>query len=424
MPGPGSGPREGALGQAARLGEKVSISPSACFILARHQRARYARAAARSLPALGPASAGAAGRGAGLCEGDRQGEECSPLRGGLQRPPKRRQVFCLTQPVVAGLSCADSRRAQPFSTSGCRKLLQNGADPNNIVNGCLSLYSAAFHKQHDMVKVLLNKGANPYQRAPCTRGFTPFDAAKARGGSLVLEAFEKHVANRTASSNSSSASNSTTAALAEELVAISEAGHRAAVAALLNSGASPHAEWRNRSALFAAADKGHSDVVKLLISRGADPNRPTNASGCFPLHAAVMGGHRDVAFQLITSGADATTLCRGRSVADTADAMGHHELATSIRQAIPKRVPSPAPVPHNSTDKAIQQATALATAKTALKHASSLARRKRQPPPTVDALSFLSPATLRTMCAFLTQAGTPKEVAKLHRLRVCARKEH
>ena len=81
-------------------------------------------------------------------------------------------------------------------------------------------------------------------------------------------------------------------------------GHEDVVQLLLERGANPRiADGSGSSPLHLAAQDGRKDIVKLLLDEAADPNAQAQG-GLTSLHVAVFGGHREVVQILLDRGAN------------------------------------------------------------------------------------------------------------------------
>ena len=143
-------------------------------------------------------------------------------------------------------------------TNEVKKLVSAGGWMNvNCVAGrkqSTPLYQAAWHGYTDVVKVLLDGGAEPDK--PNCAGYTP----------LHVVAFS-----------------------------FSNKGRTDVVKLLLDGGAQPNKENHNNgmTPLSIAAEFGHKEMIQLLLERGADPYK-TDRWGRTPLHFALRWGHKEV----------------------------------------------------------------------------------------------------------------------------------
>lgn len=131
-------------------------------------------------------------------------------------------------------------------------LLEYGGIIEDKVLKKASLYMAAAQGKEDLVRLLLDKGANPNTRNEL--GMSPL-----------------HVA--------------------------TQKGHLSVVHLLLDNGADVNAKTPHpteMTPLHLASHHGHKDVVELLLSRGAD-NNSRDFTGWKALHYAVVAGHEGIA---------------------------------------------------------------------------------------------------------------------------------
>ncbi|XP_014671481.1 PREDICTED: ankyrin-1-like [Priapulus caudatus] len=169
-----------------------------------------------------------------------------------------------------------------------RMLLSHGADANAADSqGRNSLYYAAFSGWLDIVRLLLEAGADPtslYHAACLVR----MDI-----GRLLLEAgADPNVAK--------------TNSRAMPLMMAVNKGDEAVVRMLLSHGADANAaDSYGQTTLYQAACFDRLDIVRLLLEAGADPNVAQNMSEKMPLMMAVNKGKEAVVQMLLSHGADA-----------------------------------------------------------------------------------------------------------------------
>ncbi len=117
-------------------------------------------------------------------------------------------------------------------------------------------------------------------------------------------------------------------------------GKAEAARILLEAGASVDAYGQNPLAnqpLHAAAAGRHIEVCRLLLAAGADVNA-TQHGGYTPLHEAAQHGDAEMVELFLSAGATpGTTDDDGRTPADLAEAAGHHDVATRIREVAAER---------------------------------------------------------------------------------------
>lgn len=195
-------------------------------------------------------------------------------------------------------------------------LLDRGADPNIEGGSCgSSLIAAAISGDENIVRLLLNKGANTRpgsKYSPYWRDYTPKAPISSKESSQDEEV-----------------------QFGSALQAAAYGGHKEIVEMLLKRGAHPDDQDRyGQTALHQAAHQGYKEIVELLLERGADVNRAdsygrtaarwaanygsnlllsllgmkgaelrfTDKTGQNPLHCATAAGHIAVAESLIESG--------------------------------------------------------------------------------------------------------------------------
>ena len=151
-------------------------------------------------------------------------------------------------------------------------LLASGVNVNGVPKGMTPLYSAAINGHNNVVKILLEAGADPNRED------------EDRKNALYWPALN---------------------------------GNTVMVKLLLDAGASPNEYGRTgRTPLHVAASNGNTETVKTLLDAGADPNREDidgNNSLCWP----VRYGNTDIVKMLLKAGADPTMRNKwGRSPLD------------------------------------------------------------------------------------------------------------
>ena len=217
-----------------------------------------------------------------------------------------------------------------------RLLIAKGADVNAKDNeGATPLFSAALDNNKDMENLLLNKGAevdiftasamgdiervkgflkNDPNAIDATQSiFTPFHAAAFSGQTDMM----KFLIEKGANVNAGYPQKPT------PLYWAAYKGHLDAAELLVNKGAIIKSESSNSpSPLFGAAWGGNREIGELLVAKGADVNAK-DSSGWTPLFAAAMTekGHKDMAELLIAKGADVNVKARD----------GHTPLWAAVR---------------------------------------------------------------------------------------------
>eukprot|EP01036_Dinobryon_divergens_P031629 gene31629-41062_t len=266
--------------------------------------------------------------------------------------------------------------------------LDSGADlnwKNKKENECTALFVAAKNAHQDVMKLLLDRGANP--NLPNKNGTTPLHMTAQKSSPEVVTILLEQGADPNLTEKNY---------VETSLHWAAEKGHRNIVALLLERGADPNLTnqagrkpidvarakghrdvvsllekdnspellkqgknlfdasengdilevvaaldagadiyWRHRDAsachsLFIAAKKGHHDIVTLLLDRGANPNL-ANKNGNTPLHAAAHEGHSDVVTLLLKRGANRNLVSKAeRKPIDAARANGHYKIVSLL----------------------------------------------------------------------------------------------
>jgi len=187
---------------------------------------------------------------------------------------------------VSPLEMAVSREALGSGTALVRLLTSAGArlDPNGGMRGAPWLYLATTRPNLEMVRFLLDLGADP--NGAGTRGITPLWNAASRG-------------------------------------------HLDAVVLLLDRGAGVDRRGTDGSVpIRVAAERGHAAVVRALLERGADRGYTDSTTGRNLLHTAALVGHLETVEALVVagvphSGADSAS----RTPLDYARRYGHQRVA-------------------------------------------------------------------------------------------------
>ena len=196
-------------------------------------------------------------------------------------------------------------------------------------NDTTPLYMAVVLGHKDIVRVLLERGADP--NIAGAWGRTPLlTAIRARlddvthmlierGADPNIADHEKHTPLRYASAR----------------------GDTDLVRLLLGRGADPNKTEPHRpdkpwkfpgsTALMCAVYSGHKDIVRLLLEKGAQPNvREGTTQGytaCTPLHYAAIFGYKDIAQFLLDAGANINRTDKdGRTPLKCATEKGHQDV--------------------------------------------------------------------------------------------------
>lgn len=196
------------------------------------------------------------------------------------------------------------RAAEATNVAMVRALLALGVDTNTAdLAGYTPLHyavhnraSALFRAKDDVIRLLLNAGANPNaaaHRSSHGKGATPLILAASQAPTSVVEQLIRAGADVNVID-------------AAKRTPVSEAiGRSENFAALLTAGANitPLTKGSNgKPALLTAAEKGNTVAVDALLAAGSDPNKMYR--GKAPLHLAAAKSHTTVVAALLAAGAD------------------------------------------------------------------------------------------------------------------------
>jgi ankyrin repeat protein len=138
-----------------------------------------------------------------------------------------------------------------------------GADVNAVrTDGSSALLYAAYQGDADLVKALLDKGANPNLRNEY--GAFPLSESVQQGSQAIIDMLLAHKADPNLGNVESETA----------LMVAARSGNLAAAQALLKAGAKVNAKetWGGQSAVMWAAAQSQTEMLKLLIKNGADVN--------------------------------------------------------------------------------------------------------------------------------------------------------
>ena len=168
------------------------------------------------------------------------------------------------------------------------------ADPNEVrTNGYTPLHFAAYAGHTDVVRLLLDGGANPNIIAMTEDSVTPLFLAAQKGHTAVVRLLLAHNADPNAISYPLAGDTKKKTKTTPCYVAAGN-GHEAVVRLLLAHNADPNAKTNNGATpCVVAAQNGHAAVVNALLAGGADPKIAMNDKST-PLMMARDRYHRDV----------------------------------------------------------------------------------------------------------------------------------
>lgn len=212
--------------------------------------------------------------------------------------------------------------AKSGSSADIEAALADGADINakDVGNGITALIWASQNGHIDVVKVLLDKGADINIKN--SNGVTSLIMAIQNSSMDIV----KLLLDKGAEVNTVRPNDSVT-----PLIMALWKGNSDIIKLLLDKGADVNAKLPSIgiTAIFMATQNGYVDVVKLLIEKGADVNVKEINSGTTPLMAATIHGQPEVAKLLLESGADvnAKTTTTGQTALMIASQQGKTEIA-------------------------------------------------------------------------------------------------
>ncbi|RTE84046.1 hypothetical protein BHE90_001465 [Fusarium euwallaceae] len=185
-------------------------------------------------------------------------------------------------------------------------LFDAGAQLNAQTSRCLGF--AVQHRSNDIVRLLLEKGANPNQVCLGRKATTtPIHMAVMRDDYDLDTEVLKTLIEFGADVNASSGEGYPLEIISSEIMALGEGGFKdydleEARDLLLQAHANPG--LFNQSKLQRAAEKGDISQVRSLIASGENVNEPANDNGgATALQHAAMHGHLGIAILLIENGA-------------------------------------------------------------------------------------------------------------------------
>jgi uncharacterized protein len=177
-----------------------------------------------------------------------------------------------------------------------KNILSKDVDVNKYSrNGLFPLWRAAADNKLEICKLLIDNGANIYQKSKVKPGKTSAIYLPTQEGyiDIVKLLIEKGV-----DVNTNEFHNVTPLRIA------AQNGHLEIVKYLIAKGAIIDTKADDKATpLEVAASKGHIEIAKVLIENGADVNS-TDKDGDFPIGEAAKRGYIDMIQLLIDNGAD------------------------------------------------------------------------------------------------------------------------
>ena len=243
------------------------------------------------------------------------------LNGGVMTPYGRTPVLVHLLKLVDEYPFKKGYESDRNKSLLAEAVLDAGADPNvtdKSGNHVVSL--AVHHRNINMIKLLLNKGADP-KMVKLGAQDSLLDWARMPDKDIIALLI----------SNGADPTKADLWGITPLIILSGRADMYDTVKMLLNNGSDPNsAALHGITPLYKAAKSGHKDLVQLLLDNAADPNKATT-DGNTPLHGAAMHGHRDVVKILLERGAKtATTNKAGEAPWHVAERAGHKDLAKML----------------------------------------------------------------------------------------------
>ena len=211
--------------------------------------------------------------------------------------------------------------ARVGDAEGVARLLDQGLDPNVTVGGTPLLCKAVTFCQPTVVRLLLQRGANPDGRNG--RGMRALHVTAFNDRADIAELLAAAGADVNARDNEGVMP-----------LTVAKARRNLAVAAVLEAyGAANCWAGLRGGELLDAAERGDAEELKVLIQGGAHAGL-VGPQLVTPLHLAAVGNHADAVRVLIEAGAATDAqLSQGQAPLHLAARQGHIEAATALLDA-------------------------------------------------------------------------------------------
>lgn len=182
--------------------------------------------------------------------------------------------------------------AERGDLNSVKNMLERGVNPDAMNNGWTALHFAAQSGRMEIMKILLEKGADIEARA--AGRVTPLYLAAVRGqvnaaALLLSNGAVVDVENRSGLT---------------PLYAAAQRGDVPMVSCLLKAGANINHSGRNGwTPLHIAVQSGYSEIVEIMLENGADVHAVDLHGGWSVMHLAAQEGHSAMIEQLVSAGA-------------------------------------------------------------------------------------------------------------------------
>ncbi|RKK83826.1 hypothetical protein BFJ68_g17413 [Fusarium oxysporum] len=215
-------------------------------------------------------------------------------------------------------------------------VLQEGADPNSIVNhdrdfSLTALLDAIHTKDPEIVQLMLDKGAKTDRDSQANIPYSPVQLSAEKNSLNIMRIL------LTNGSDPNAISSSGKKGAAIQLAAEQKSFEM--VELLLKHGSDPDAVTPSspHTALQIAAREGSKEIVEMLLQYGADVNAPpAENSGATALQFAAIGGYLSIAHLLLENGADtnaAPAKIDGRTALEGAAEHGRIDMVQLLKNA-------------------------------------------------------------------------------------------